>query len=153
VILLEPKNDIDVEKLVTAYKELSDHLTKHRTVTIFRHLKKHDLTLNQYYILYFIDQHGPCSPIKLAELLDLKAATITYLVDSLEKRGLVTRTPNPQDGRSHFVNYTEAGQLMVIDTRQGPVQSIRESFEQMDQEEAETTYILMRLLLRKLLPG
>lgn len=148
---MDAKSDVDMKKLVLAYEELSDQLTKHRTVAILRHLKKNDLTLNQYSILHFIDLHGPCLPIQLAELMQLKAATITYLVDSLENRGLVQRSPNPQDGRSHYVRFTKAGQKLVIDTKKGPSQAMVESFEKMDQDEAETLYLLMKLLLRKLL--
>lgn len=149
---MEARTDVNVQKLVTAFQELSDQLTQHRTIAILRHLKKNDLTLNQYSILYFIDLHGPCLPIQLADLMQLKAATITYLVDSLENRGLVQRTPNPQDGRSHYVSFTDTGQQMVIETKRGPSQAMLESFAKMDHDEAENLYLLMKLLKRKLLP-
>ena len=99
------------------YRELSDKMTRHRVVSFLSHLRKNDLTMNQYKILSLIEQQGPWLPNRLAEHMELKAATITYLVDALEQRGLVIRTPNPSDGRSHYVNFTAEGRQLVLDAR------------------------------------
>ncbi|MFC7680515.1 MarR family winged helix-turn-helix transcriptional regulator [Paenibacillus sp. GCM10028914] len=143
-------NETNVDMLMDVYRELSDKMTKHRVVAFLKHLRKNDLTLNQYSILGFIDQEGPCLPIRLAEYLELKAATITYLVDSLEQRGLVRKTPNPRDGRSHYVQYTDEGRELVRSARSEGDAEIIESFKQLDQDEADMIYVLMKMLRRKL---
>lgn len=142
--------DIRVDQLMEVYRDLSDRMTKHRVVSFLKHLKKHDLTLNQYSILSFIDQQGPCLPVQLVEHLELKAATITYLVDSLEQRDLVFRKPNPRDGRSHYVHYTDKGRELVLGARAEGDSLIEKSFGQLDEDEADMLYILMKLLRRKL---
>ena len=45
----------------------------------------------------------------LAELLTADPPYVTLIVDDLEKRGLVQRTPHPEDRRSKLVQLTEAG--------------------------------------------
>ncbi|NMO98132.1 MarR family transcriptional regulator [Paenibacillus lemnae] len=132
------------------YRDLSDALTKHRVVSFLQHLKKHDLTLNQYSILSWIDQQGPALPVQLAEHLELKAASITYLVDALEQKGLVYRKPNPRDGRSHYVDHTEAGHALVLDKRNEGDDRIMSIFRAMDDEELDMLYVMMKLLRRKL---
>lgn len=134
------------------YRELSDKMTRHRVVSFLSHLRKNDLTMNQYKILSLIEQQGPWLPNRLAEHMELKAATITYLVDALEQRGLVIRTPNPSDGRSHFVNFTAEGRQLVLDARSEGDYAVMESFKQLDEDEADNLYILLRLLGRKLFP-
>ncbi|MFQ5555167.1 MAG: MarR family winged helix-turn-helix transcriptional regulator, partial [Acidimicrobiia bacterium] len=49
-------------------------------------------------------------PLKdLADVAFCTRATITGLVDVLERKGLVTREPNPDDRRSLLVTLTESG--------------------------------------------
>jgi DNA-binding MarR family transcriptional regulator len=52
---------------------------------------------------------GEIRPGDLARLEAVAAPTMTRLVADLEARGLVTRRPDPSDGRSFFVVPTEAG--------------------------------------------
>jgi len=52
---------------------------------------------------------GEIRPGDLARLESVAAPTMTRLVADLEARGLVTRRPDPNDGRSFFVVATPAG--------------------------------------------
>jgi DNA-binding MarR family transcriptional regulator len=52
---------------------------------------------------------GPCKLRDLAVRLGTDAPYTTLIVDDLEKRGLVIRTPHPDDRRSKLVTVTEAG--------------------------------------------
>jgi DNA-binding MarR family transcriptional regulator len=52
---------------------------------------------------------GPCKLRDLAIRLGTDAPYTTLIVDDLEKRGLVIRTPHPDDRRSKLVTATEAG--------------------------------------------
>ena len=51
----------------------------------------------------------PCKLRDLAVRLGTDAPYTTLIVDDLEKRGLVVRTPHPDDRRSKVVTATEAG--------------------------------------------
>lgn len=52
---------------------------------------------------------GPLSPSALSERLIVTRATVTGVLDSLERRGFVRRVANPADRRSVVVEITQAG--------------------------------------------
>jgi DNA-binding MarR family transcriptional regulator len=52
---------------------------------------------------------GPMSPSALSERLIVTRATVTGVIDSLERRGFVRRSAHPSDRRSLVVEITPAG--------------------------------------------
>jgi DNA-binding MarR family transcriptional regulator len=68
-------------------------------------------------VLGILRDRGPMSPSELGERLIVTRATVTGLVDSLERRGLVQRTANPADRRSVIVGITAAGLEVVQQVR------------------------------------
>ena len=64
-----------------------------------------------------IGRRGPLSPSELAELEDVRRPTATRLIGALEFRGLVERSADPADGRSHRVAATGAGRILLAQAR------------------------------------
>lgn len=60
-------------------------------------------------VLGILRDRGPMSPSELSERLIVTRATVTGVIDSLEKRGFVLRSANPADRRSLVVQITPAG--------------------------------------------
>lgn len=60
-------------------------------------------------VLGLLRDHGPMAPSAIGERLIVTRATVTGLVDSLERRGFVRRTANPNDRRSVIVEITPEG--------------------------------------------
>ena len=52
---------------------------------------------------------GPLSASRLADATGLSAAATTSMIDRLERKGFVRRTPHPSDRRQVLVEMTEAG--------------------------------------------
>ena len=50
---------------------------------------------------------GPMTPGQLGRRLAMSPGAVTALVDRLERRGHVERTPNPEDRRSALLRITE----------------------------------------------
>jgi DNA-binding MarR family transcriptional regulator len=70
------------------------------------------LTPAQYFILSLLWEKD-CMPFKdLAAASLTSRPTITGIVDTLEKKGLVTRKPNRNDRRSLLVSLTEKGRTL-----------------------------------------
>jgi DNA-binding MarR family transcriptional regulator len=67
-----------------------------------------DLSLRQYAALHGI-REGASSPGELARLWQVTPAALTGIVDRLERRGLVRRTPDPSDRRRLCLALTEEG--------------------------------------------
>lgn len=60
-------------------------------------------------VLGVLRDHGAMSPSELGDRLIVTRATVTGLLDSLERRGFVLRSANPTDRRSLTVEITPAG--------------------------------------------
>ena len=68
-------------------------------------------------VLGILRDRGPISPSELGERLIVTRATVTGLLDSLERRGFVRRSANLVDRRSLIVEITPAGLDVVQEVR------------------------------------
>jgi MarR family transcriptional regulator, transcriptional regulator for hemolysin len=68
-----------------------------------------DLNLTQASLLGYIAEFGATTQTQLADRLAIGRAAIGSVIDQLESRGLVSRTPNPADRRVWLVAITPAG--------------------------------------------
>jgi DNA-binding MarR family transcriptional regulator len=73
-----------------------------------RALREHGLSLAGYKALRVLDGED-LSMRRLSDALHVSPRTITDLVDGLEGRGLVCRTPHPQDRRVTVIRLTDTG--------------------------------------------
>ena len=72
-------------------------------------LAAHDMTNAQYKVLKYILGHAG-SPVRSADLeahFNMTNPTATGIIQNLERKGLIRRVPNPQDGRSKLLEPTE----------------------------------------------
>jgi DNA-binding MarR family transcriptional regulator len=75
------------------------------------------LSLARAKTLEVIDTDGPIRLRALADRFDCSAATITDMMDGLERDGLATRTPDPTDRRAYLVTITPAGRKAAAKAR------------------------------------
>lgn len=68
-----------------------------------------ELTLSQTSVLVRIDREGPTTPGRLADAEGIRAQSMCTIVSALQERGLVVRSPDPDDGRRVVVSLTAAG--------------------------------------------
>jgi DNA-binding MarR family transcriptional regulator len=68
-------------------------------------------------VLGLLRDNGALAPSELGQRLIVSRATVTGVVDSLERRGYVRRTPNPADRRSLLVELTPDGRRVVREVR------------------------------------
>ncbi len=68
-------------------------------------------------VLGILRDHGAMSPSEIGNRLIVSRATVTGLLDSLERRGLVRRTPHPADRRSVVVEIAPEGLVVVAKLR------------------------------------
>jgi DNA-binding MarR family transcriptional regulator len=77
-----------------------------------------DMTLSQATVLGLLEREGPASPGALAARDRISPQSMGALLISLEGMGLVSRTPDPNDGRCLVISLTEAGLQTVRGSRQ-----------------------------------
>ncbi|MFK7895939.1 MAG: MarR family winged helix-turn-helix transcriptional regulator [Myxococcota bacterium] len=81
---------------------------------------------------------GPTSVKSLVVDLNLPRSTMTAIVDRLEERGLVTRTPNPNDRRSVVLEATPSANEALLRYKEGVldfVSHIKKTLSDVDQSE------------------
>ena len=83
------------------------------------HFSGHDITHGRFLIMMLLlekkgaDCPRPSTPAELADFASVSRATITGLLDTLERDGFVLREPNPADRRQMSVHLTPAGQAFM----------------------------------------
>lgn len=104
-----------------------------------------DLTPTHVSVLLLTDRHGP---IRLASVADREGMNPTLLsraVAHLLSRGLIKRTPDPDDRRSAWLRTTDAGQEVAERIRLERTEAVQSAMDQLTGEDRE--------LLRDALPA
>jgi len=73
------------------------------------HVGYHGLTITQCYVIDLLVKRGALTLNALAAEMYLDKSTLSRVVDGLERKQAVRRTPNPADGRSTLIEATRSG--------------------------------------------
>jgi DNA-binding MarR family transcriptional regulator len=78
-------------------------------------VKPYGLTFARYeaLVLLVFSKKGSLPLSKIGERLQVHPTSVTNIIDRLEKSDLVTRRPNPNDGRGVLAEITEQGREVV----------------------------------------
>ncbi len=90
-----------------------NHRLKRKTVN---KLKDHDVTLEQWYLLYFLYQKEGCNQKKLAEATSKDTGAMTRSLNLLESKGLVERKTSYHDKRQFLIYLTDKGKDLYRET-------------------------------------
>jgi DNA-binding MarR family transcriptional regulator len=77
-----------------------------------------DLTPSQTAALTRLWKEGPSSASALADAERVRPQSMATIVAALEHRGLIQRTPDPEDGRRQVISLTKAGRQRAESDRQ-----------------------------------
>lgn len=82
------------------------------------HFAAHNITQGRFLVMMLLLDKGsdcvkPTTPAELADFASVSRATITGLLDTLERDGFVRREPDPADRRQMSVHLTEKGQAFM----------------------------------------
>ena len=92
-------------------KKLSDLVREHSSA-VLRHAaataKRMGLESSELAALEHLQAAGAMTQKRLGERLSMSPGAVTAMIDRLELRGYVERTPNPEDRRSAVVRITKA---------------------------------------------
>ncbi len=111
-----------------------------------QNLDRLSLTSAQGMVIHSLGEENNVMFNHLGEKLNLTSATLTGIVDRLEKTGFVERQPNPKDRRSVLVALTEAGEDILPEIRSTMVSANKEFLSGLSIEEE----IMFRGLLNRI---
>ena len=96
------KETKDIDKLI---RDIHRHLGQYTK----RNLKKKDLTMPRFIVLWHIIKQQPVNMSFLHEKLYMANSTLTIIVDKLVEEELVKRYRNPEDRREVLLELTDKG--------------------------------------------
>jgi DNA-binding MarR family transcriptional regulator len=83
-----------------------------------------ELTLSEVSVLARLDGEGPATPGLLAEAERVRPQAMGTTLAALERRELVRRSPDAEDGRRVVMTVTAAGRTLLRDRRSESVRRI-----------------------------
>lgn len=108
-----------------------------------------DTTFMELAVLSRLERHGPMTPGALASDERVTAQAIAPVVTSLEGRGLITRSPDPDDRRRVIVTLTDAGRDLLESREQAIMAQFARSLDRVfDDGERRQIYAVVPLLDR-----
>lgn len=72
-------------------------------------LARHDVSVGQWAVLMFLWARDGINQTELSRLVAIEPPTMVRTLDRMERDGLVTRSPDPRDGRASRIHLTERG--------------------------------------------
>lgn len=101
-----PARDVDAA-IASVEGELSTLFTRVRAMMRSYAERVHpELTAAGYKTLSALERRGPVSSGALAELLETDKSTLSRQITALDRLGLLSRSPDPADGRSTILSVT-----------------------------------------------
>ena len=92
--------------------------TRQIGVDMERQLEGTGLAPQEGHILSYLRSYAPCAIAEMITVFGLRGSTATAVLDRMEERGLVTRTPNPDDRRSFLLDLTAEGKRIAEDVQE-----------------------------------
>lgn len=107
---------------------------------------RHGLTLAEFGVLEALYHKGPMLLGEVQRSLLVSSGGVTYLVDRLERRGLVRRDRCDEDRRARYAVLTEAGTDFVREAFPRHAAAVHAAMAGLTHEEQETARALLRHL-------
>ena len=127
-------------RLIRVWLKVSQAITENT----LKDIESHNLSRENFMILELLYSKGPHPVQKISETFSIPSGSITYVVDKLEKKGLVERQPNPNDRRASNVVITEEGRALFDEIFPKHVATISENVSFITNEEKEQLITLLK---------
>jgi DNA-binding MarR family transcriptional regulator len=117
------------------------------------YLAGHDISQGRFTVLMLLNRcpGQQSTPAELATEAGVSRATMTGLVDTLEKDGLVTRRDDSSDRRAVLVQLTPAGRRLLDQMLPGYFASVTKMMHPLNQAERKQLVALLQKIQRGLL--
>jgi MarR family 2-MHQ and catechol resistance regulon transcriptional repressor len=113
-----------VRELTTAYQALQSCEADH--------LRRYNLTPTQADIIHSLGENRAMSCRELAESAAVSRGSLTGILERLERRGLIRRTPSRTDRRVMLVRLTDAGADVLAQIEPDRITQLARRFDRLD---------------------
>ena len=102
-----------------------------------QHFLDSPFSLTEGRLLYEISHTENCSAKKIREKISIDEGYLSRILNAFRKRGLITKTPFPEDRRLHIIELTEKGQKEFSSLNEHSNQLISQIIEKLSEEERQ----------------
>jgi DNA-binding MarR family transcriptional regulator len=91
-----------------------------------------------YWLLVRVSEYGPIRLSELAEAVELDLSTVSRQMRDLVNGGLITKVPDPHDGRSSFLSLSVRGAAVLESVSEARREALAEAITEWSDEERTT---------------
>ena len=113
-------------------------------------LRPYDLGSTQWYVLYQLANNGPTMQRDLVRLLQIERATLSGIVATLVRKGLIDQTPASQDQRQRMLHLTTSGKKLWKELPDPIALILSVAFDGVDQRELATASRVLQAATERL---
>ncbi|KRE46523.1 MarR family winged helix-turn-helix transcriptional regulator [Paenibacillus sp. Soil724D2] len=140
------ERDAEGEELDLKLIRVIRNMVKELYGCLERDIEGYGLSGETFQILEFLYNKGPQPIQKISDTFSIPSGSITYVVDKLEKKGLVERHPIPGDRRKTNVTLTTEGRSYFDNIFPRHVQTISDNLSfATDGEKLELIHVLKKI--------
>lgn len=107
-----------------------------------------ELTLSEISVLSRLEREGPAAPGALAQSERVRPQAMAATLGTLEKRGMVRRTPDAADGRRAVMTLTGPGRAVIQDRRTASILRMAHALDEFTMAERRKLLAVVPLLDR-----
>ncbi|MEH7308088.1 MarR family winged helix-turn-helix transcriptional regulator [Neobacillus drentensis] len=112
-------------------------------------MTKNKLGITEFSVLEVLYQKGKQTIQQIGNCILVSSGSMTYVIDKLEQRGLLSRHACPDDRRVIHVTLTEDGNEWMNDIMPKYHKLVNQMFDSLDSDEAETLVQLLKKVKNK----
>ena len=107
-------------------------------------IRNYGLNTTEFGVLELLYNKGPYPLQQIGDKILITSGTITYVVDKLEKKGLIVRRPCDKDRRIVYAEITEAGRKKMSEILPSHYNAIAEALKGLNSAEQEQAIVLLK---------
>ncbi len=116
----------------------------------FQKLKEYDITTEQWAVLNFLWEGDGVTPKELADLTFKDKPNTNRILDNLQKKGLITRSPHPTDRRAFRIFLTDAGKDLRVRLVPKAVSLLEKATRSIDEDKIKEMKIVLNQIYNNL---
>ena len=109
-------------------------------------LKNYPINATEFSVMEFLYTKGEKSIQEIRDRILLASGSATYVVDSLEKKGYITRNVSQKDKRVTYIRLTEEGMKLIDDIFPIHKKNTKRIFEKINDKEL----VILKEILKKI---
>lgn len=103
-------------------------------------LDRENISISHWYYLRVLAERGDLNQLELSKRVGIASTTAVPALDTMEKRGLLKRMPDPKDRRKYDIRLTDEGKRLLDQLLPEIIDMIASTLEGITREELRTLW-------------